>query len=36
MNKKVKGTKMFPMPSKKDKAVRPDRLQKHKKKPLDL
>jgi hypothetical protein len=30
MNKQVRGKKMFAMPSKKDKARRPDRKQKHK------
>lgn len=31
MNKRIRGKKMFAMPSKKDKAVRPLRKQKHKK-----
>ena len=31
MNKQTRGKKMLAMPSKKDKAKRPDRKQKHKK-----
>jgi hypothetical protein len=36
MNKQVRGVKMFAMPSKKDKARRPHRKQKHKGRGLDL